>query len=89
MGEMSEPFPFTKPEGSEADMFIQWKGTKVCLDFHCDCGRHSHVDEAFTYFLRCRCGQVYEMGTQVIAKKVSTPEKSIIIDMKSDEWDIE
>ena len=67
---MSE-HPFTKPEGSDADMFIQWKGTEVCMDFSCACGESYHIDADFTYFLHCRkCDSTYEMGTQVIAKKV-------------------
>lgn len=69
---MSEEFPFTTPEGSDAHMFIQWKGTDVCLDFHCPCGTHSHLDADFTYYVRCAgCGSIYQMGTQVIAKKVA------------------
>lgn len=67
---MSEPFPFTQPQGSDADMFIQWKGTDVCLDFRCPCGADGHIDDSFTYFIHCpSCDAVYEMGTQVIAKR--------------------
>jgi hypothetical protein len=52
-------------------MFIQWKGTNVCLDFWCECGTDGHYDGDFAYHLKCpACGQVYEMGTQVIARKV-------------------
>ena len=65
--------PFAVPAGSEVNMFIQWKGTDVCLDFNCPCGRSGHFDGYFAYFLRCACGVVYEMGTQVIAKRVDTP----------------
>jgi hypothetical protein len=65
-----QPFPFTRPVGSDANMFIQWKGTVVCLDFHCSCGTHGHYDGDFAYSLHCpACGAVYEMGTQVIAKR--------------------
>lgn len=67
----SPGFPFTRPVGSEARMFIQWKGTNVCLDFWCACGEAGHYDGDFAYHLKCpTCGQVYEMGTQVIARKV-------------------
>lgn len=63
-------FPFMQPEGSEADMFIQWKGTNVCLDFHCPCGTSGHYDGGFAYFIHCpTCDTVFEMGTQVIAKR--------------------
>jgi len=55
-----EPFP-----GTDAEMFIQWKGTSVCLDFYCPCGAHGHYDGDFAYNLRCpACGAVFELGTQ-------------------------
>lgn len=66
-------FPFTTPDGSDASMFIQWKGTDVCLDFYCQCGAHCHLDGDFAYYVKCpHCGAIYEMGTQVIAKQVET-----------------
>ena len=53
---------------TDARMFIQWKGTNVCLDFDCRCGTHGHFDGDFAYYLGCpSCGAVYEMGTQVRA----------------------
>jgi len=64
-------FPFITPATSDAEMFIQWKGTDVCLSFYCDCGQNSHLDSDFAYYVqRPACGQIYEMGTQVIARKV-------------------
>lgn len=67
---MTEEHPFTKPDGSDASMFIQWKGTDVCMDFSCPCGHFGHFDGGFAYAVRCpACGAVYEMGTQVIAKR--------------------
>lgn len=68
-------FPFIKPKGSDAEMFIQWKGTDVCMDFHCPCQPEelayaAHFDGYFAYYLRCpKCNTVYELGTQVIVKK--------------------
>jgi hypothetical protein len=57
-------------DGTDAQMFIQWKGTTVCLDFDCPCGTHGHLDSDFAYFIGCpKCGAVYEMGTQVLATK--------------------
>jgi len=50
--------------------FIQWKGTDLCMDFHCECGTHNHYDGYFAYYVRCAgCGQVYEMDTKVKMKK--------------------
>lgn len=68
-------FPFNRPGGSDLDMFIQWKGTDLCADFTCDCGYDGHIDGDYAYFVRCGgCGAVYEMGTQVIAKRVDGGE---------------
>ncbi len=68
---MSEEHPYTTPAGSDARCFIQWKGTSLCMDLHCPCGVDSHIDDDFVYFIRCPgCGAVYEMGTQVILKRV-------------------
>jgi hypothetical protein len=51
--------------------FIQWKGTQVCLDLHCTCGCHSHIDSWFAYYVQCpNCGQVYEMAQEVGMTKV-------------------
>lgn len=45
--------------------WIQWKGTEVCCDIRCPCGRHSHIDAEFAYYFRCGCGQLYAMGAYV------------------------
>lgn len=44
-------------------IFIQWKGTDVCLDFNCpECGHHGHFDGYYAYALGCKgCGAIYEM----------------------------
>lgn len=43
-------------------VFIQWKGTNVCLDFWCACGVHLHHDGDFAYRLECPdCGRMWEM----------------------------
>lgn len=40
--------------------WIQWKGTEVCMDVHCKCGYHSHIDAEFAYFVKCpKCKTVY------------------------------
>ncbi len=44
-----------KPHG-----WIQWKGTNVCMDIHCKCGYHGHIDVDFAYHVKChKCGTVY------------------------------
>ena len=50
--------------------FIQWKGTRVCMDFYCPCGASDHFDTDFAYFVRCSvCGKVYEMSAMVEARE--------------------
>jgi hypothetical protein len=44
-----------KPHG-----WIQWKNTGVCMDIHCKCGEHSHIDSDFAYSVECPyCGRKY------------------------------
>lgn len=48
----------TVPEGPHA--WIQWKGTDVCMDVHCVCGKRSHVDGSFAYGVKCpHCDKLY------------------------------
>lgn len=49
------------------DMFIQWKGTNICMDVWTPCcNAQLHVDGYFCYALRCPdCGKTYELGTKV------------------------
>lgn len=47
---------------SVPNVFIQWKGTDVCLDFHCECGYNGHYDGGFAYGLRCgRCDKTWKV----------------------------
>lgn len=40
--------------------WLQWKGTAVCMDVHCACGEHFHIDDEFTYHVKCmKCERVY------------------------------
>jgi hypothetical protein len=53
---------FGVPGVTRPNAFIQWKGTDVCLDFHCDCGFNGHYDGWFAYGLHCAsCGKVWAM----------------------------
>lgn len=49
-------------------VFLQWKGTDVCLDLHCTCSEDGigHFDGYFAYFVRCGdCGKVWKLPTEV------------------------
>lgn len=55
----------TLPSGSPFAS-IQWKGTDVCMDIHCSCGQHSHIDEEFVYHVQCpSCGKVYMCNSHI------------------------
>jgi hypothetical protein len=50
--------------------YIQWKGTDVCMDFHCECGACCHFDGAFAYTVKCpHCETVWEMPTSIYPRK--------------------
>lgn len=54
----------------EPSAFIQWKGTDVCMDFHCECGAFCHFDGDFAYTVRCpHCKTVWEMPCVVYPRK--------------------
>jgi len=45
----------TQPHG-----WVQWKGTDVCIDIHCDCGEMSHYDGDFMCAIQCPyCNRKY------------------------------
>lgn len=47
--------------------WIQWKGTEVCMDVHCECGYIGHVDGGFVYGVECgHCHRRYAVGCNVV-----------------------
>lgn len=41
-------------------VWVQYKGTQLCADFHCSCGARGHIDDGFAYTAECgACGQVW------------------------------
>lgn len=64
---------FTKH--NKLDGFIQWKGTAVCMDFHCECGQHNHYDAEFCYVIKCsNCGNMYAPSSNVEMIRVMRDE---------------
>lgn len=61
--------------------WIQWKGTDVCMDIHCKCGYHSHVDADFAYFVKCpKCGTVYMCNGHIELIEVEQePENGVVL----------
>lgn len=55
--------------------WIQWKGTDVCIDLHCICGTHGHVDGDFMYSVKCKdCGRKYAVGQNIKLIPLDTDE---------------
>lgn len=71
-----QPWRRFKPEDGEPHGWIQWKGTRVCMDFHCRCGAHGHVDAGFAYTVQCQeCGQQYELSGFVEAHPIGPDDE--------------
>lgn len=56
--------------------WIQWKGTSVCMDVHCECGELSHIDSDFAYNVCCgACGRAYMVNGHVELVLLTADEK--------------
>lgn len=63
----------TKPAEGEPHAWIQWKGTNVCMDVHCSCGAHGHIDADFAYKYRCfACNKLFDVAGYV--RLIEVPE---------------
>lgn len=64
-----------KPHG-----WLQWKGTDVCIDLHCECGAHIHFDGYFLYYWICpKCNRLWEMGTYIPMYQVADNDREEVI----------
>ena len=71
-------FSRDNPEG-DAYGWIQWKGTDVCIDLHCECGAHMHFDGGFFYNFACpHCGRKYATGMNIKLIELSEEESEVI-----------
>jgi hypothetical protein len=53
-------------------VFVQWKGTDVCLDLYCACGTRLHFDGYHAYELTCGiCNRVWELPAMLPLKEVT------------------
>lgn len=57
-------------------VWVQYKGTNLCADFHCACGVRGHIDESFAYSVRCdSCGQIWVLPqTLTLTRLEDMPE---------------
>ena len=82
---MTDGFIDSKP--ADPYVFIQWKGTDVCMDFYCKCGAHCHFDGDFAYAVRCpHCHTVWEMPCYVTPREANPSSfEGIVKDMQPDD----
>lgn len=59
----------------KASLYVQWKGTDLCGDFTCECGKSFHIDADFVYNIQCLCGALYQVPYLLELKRVNEPEK--------------
>jgi hypothetical protein len=65
---------FRKHADGEAESWVQWKGTDICVDLTCVCGADFHFDGMFLYYWRCMsCNRVYGMSPYVQAIEIADP----------------
>lgn len=77
---MSAPAP-------PSNVFIQWKGTDLCCDLRCLCGKHSHFDGDFAYVLKCpTCDRLWEMPTDVYPKLIESTDRTPL-EVNGDDYD--
>lgn len=61
-------------------MFIQWKGTDVCIELTCPCGYDGHYDGFFLYAWRCpECRRVWVMPWHIEPHEASAEELEQVI----------
>lgn len=59
--------------------WIQWKGTDVCMDIHCECGELFHIDGDFAYAVECPyCGTMYSCNGHIELIKIEERPHHII-----------
>ena len=62
---------FIGDETPNPHAFIHWKGTNVCMDFHCECGAFCHFDGDFAHAVMCpHCGAMWEMPVFVFPRRI-------------------
>ena len=68
------------PHGS-----LQWKGSDIYMDVHCDCGHTSNVKGDSVYFVKCpACNTIYELnGFVQLIKRPDIVEKNHEVEVKA------
>lgn len=69
-----------------ARVWVQWKGTDACFDFHCLCENEDpnddfgHWDGYGAYAIQCgRCGRKYDLPQTLELKKYSGSWEPVLV----------
>lgn len=56
--------------------YIQWKGTEICADYYCVCGKQFHIDAEFAYYVQCHhCQRRYEVSSHIELREMAQSEE--------------
>ena len=77
----NDAFKIQETRKGQPHGWIQWKGTNVCMDIHCECGELTHIDADFSYHVKCgNCGIVYFCNGHIeLIKLDQEPENCVVI----------
>jgi len=63
--------------------WVQYKGTDLCVDLHCECGHHGHYDGLFAYAMKCsKCTTPYAVGQNIKLIPLGHKEEEYFTDYK-------
>jgi len=67
--------------GDKLHAHIQWKGTDVCMDVYCVCGKSTHIDGEFAYNVKCTyCKRVYFVNGHIeLIELKEEPENCVLM----------
>lgn len=63
---------------------IQWKGSDIYMDIHCDCGHTSNIKGDGIFFVKCpSCKTIYELnGFIQLIKRTDITEKNHDVEVR-------
>ena len=72
----------------EPHVWVQYKGTHLCADFHCVCGAQGHIDDGFAYAVQCgACGQRWVLPQTLKLTRIEDADwqpESVPVEMHAD-----
>ena len=80
-----EAWDISEKYDKEPHGWIQWKNTNVCMDVHCKCGAHCHIDADFAHHVKCmECGTVYMCNGHIEFIELEEEPQHSVVDAYDD-----